>query len=64
MNDYEKSQIGMALDLLQIITEDVEENFLCKSVKDNAVRARVTMTISALYVLNNYLRAIGEEAQA
>lgn len=59
--EHMREKIRMALDMLQIITEDVEDNFLNPSVKDNAVRARATMTISALYVLSDYLRTIGEE---
>ncbi len=42
--EHMREQIRMALDMLQIITEDVEDTFLCKNVEDSAVRARATMT--------------------
>lgn len=57
--EHIRAHIGNALDLLQIITEDVEENFLGADV-DNAVKARATMTISALYILSDYLREVKE----
>ncbi len=60
--EHMREQIRMALDMLQIITEDVEDTFLCKNVEDSAVRARATMTISALYVLTDYLRGVAEGA--
>ena len=57
---YIGGQIHMAVDLLQIITEDMEDNFLCYSIPED-VKARATMTVSALYVLTDYLRDIGKE---
>lgn len=59
--EHVKSQINNALDLLQLITEDLEENFI-GAATDNAVKARATMTISALYILSDYLRNVQKEA--
>lgn len=58
--EHIKANIGNALDLLQIITEDMEENFIA-ACTDNAVKARASMTVSALYILGDYLRGIGKE---
>ncbi len=55
-----KVHIGNALDLIQLITEDVEDNFVTANV-DNDVKARTTMTISSLYILSDYLRSVPEE---
>ncbi len=57
-----KVHIGNALDLIQLITEDVEDNFVTANV-DNDVKARATMTISALYILSDHLRNIREAQQ-
>jgi len=54
-----KVHIENALDLIQLITEDVEDNFIGGGT-DNDVKARATMTVSALYVLSDYLRNIWE----
>ena len=59
--EHIKANIGNALDLLQLITEDVEENFIAAGT-DNAVKARATMTISALYILGDYLRTIQKDS--
>ena len=59
-SEHIKSSIGNALDLLQIITKDVEENFI-GAATDNDVKARAAMTVSALYILSDYLRNIGRE---
>lgn len=59
--EHIKANIGNALDLLQIITEDLEENFIGAGI-DNAVKARASMTVSALYILGDYLRNIRREA--
>jgi len=55
-----KVHIENALDLIQIITEDIEDNFVASDI-DNAVKARATMTISALYILGDYLRSVKTE---
>lgn len=60
--DHIQTHISNALDLLQIVVEDMEENFL--TATDNAVKARATMTISALYILTDYLRNVREEVTA
>jgi len=60
--EHIKVHIGNALDLIQLITEDMEDNFVTANV-DNDVKARATMTISALYVLSDYLRSIQMEVK-
>lgn len=60
--EYIKTHIDNALDLLQIITEDLEENFI-GAATDNAVKARASMTVSALYILGDYLRNIQKEGK-
>ena len=57
--EHIKVHIGNALDLIQLITEDVEDNFIGGNT-DNAVKARATVTVSALYVLSDYLRSVRE----
>ena len=52
-----------ALDLLQLIVEDAEANFIGAAV-DNDVKARASMTVSALYILGDYLKGIGKEDKA
>lgn len=59
--EHIKAHIETALDLLQLITEDVEENFI-GSAADNDVKARASMTVSALYILGDYLRNFQKEA--
>jgi len=54
-----KVHINNALDMLQMITEDMEDNFVTANI-DNDVKARATMTISALYILGDYLRSVRE----
>ncbi len=56
--NYIKSYISNAVDLIQIITEGVEDIFMGSS--DNAAKARASMTISALYILGDYLQGICE----
>ena len=58
--EHVKAQINQALDLLQLITEDLEENFI-GAATNNAVKVRASMTVSALYILGDYLRSIGKE---
>ena len=54
--EYIRIQINNALDLLQIITEDVEGSFIkCEDIR---IKARANMTVSALYVLSDFLRNI------
>ena len=55
--EHIKVHIGNALDLIQLITEDVEDNFIGGNT-DNAVKASATVTVSALYVLSDYLRSV------
>ena len=57
--EHVRVQIGNALDLLQIISEDIEGNFIGATV-DNDVKARATMTVSALCIVSEYLRSIGK----
>ncbi len=59
-SEHIRVHIENALDLLQLITEDVEANLVTANA-DSVVKARATMTISALYVLSDYLRDICEE---
>lgn len=59
--EHVKAQINQALDLLQLITENLEENFI-GAATDNDVKARAGMTVSALYILGDYLRNIRKEA--
>lgn len=61
--EHIKSQIGSALDLLQLITEDVENEFISAHV-DGAVRARATLIVSSLAILDSYLHQVCEEAGA
>ena len=60
-------EIRDALNLLQIIMEDIEENLYGDHVP-NWARARVELTISSLYVLRSYLENIckggGNDGQA
>ncbi len=60
--EHIKVHISNALDMLQLITEDVEANFVTANV-DNDAKARATMTISALYILSDYLRSVCEEGE-
>lgn len=55
--EHIKVQINNALDLLQLVTEDLEDNFISGNT-DNAMKARATLTISALYILSDYLRGV------
>lgn len=53
--EYISAHIRTALDMLQMITEDMEANFLDTSV-DSGVKARAVITISALNILSDYLQ--------
>lgn len=57
--DYEtiNSQIGLALDLLQLVTEEVEDSFIGGG-GDSRIKARAVVTVSALYILGDFLRSI------
>ncbi len=57
--DCVRVHINNALHLLQIITEGLESNLIETSV-DNIAKAYATMTVSALYILNDYLLSIRE----
>ncbi len=59
--EHVKAQINQALDLLQLITETLEENLIGAAV-DEDVKVRASMTVSALYILGDYLRNIRKEA--
>lgn len=61
--EHIKSQIGSAIDLLQLITEDVESEFVSAHV-DGAVRARATLIVSSLAILDSYLRNICKDEAA
>lgn len=61
--EHIKSQIGSAIDLLQLITEDVESEFVSDHV-DGAVRARATLIVSSLDILDSYLRNICKDEAA
>lgn len=52
-----------ALDLLQLITEDIEENFVGGKV-DNSVKGRAAITVSVLNILYDHLRGLAKEAQS
>lgn len=56
-----KVQIGKAIDLIQVISEDVEDNFIGTDLGSLA-EARATVTVSLLDVLGTYLKNIYEEA--
>jgi len=57
--EHVRAQINQALDLLQLITEDLEANFL-GAATDNDVKARATMSVNALHILGDFLRSIGK----
>jgi len=52
-----RPDLDNALDLLQLITEDIEANFVAGPVND-LVKARATLTVSVLNILGDYLRSI------
>ena len=52
-----------ALDLLQLIGEDLEENFIGADLP-NVVKARASITVSSLHILGDYLKGIGKEDKA
>lgn len=59
--EHMKVSIQSATDLLQIITEDLEENFI-RAVDDNDIKARASMTLSSLYILSDFLTSIAKSA--
>lgn len=58
-----RTRIDNSLDLLQMITEDVEEKFIRPKL-GAGIMERGTMIASSLMVLSTYLRQISEEAGA
>ena len=61
--EHVKAHIDTALDLLQLITEDIEENFIGADLP-NVVKARTSITVSSLHILGDYLKGIGKEDKA
>ncbi len=59
----QKAEINNALDMLQIITEDVEANFIEPHI-NNTITARANLTLSSLSVVSAYLRHICEGVSA
>lgn len=59
--EYLKVQIDKAIDFVQVISEDVTDNFIGTEL-GRMVEARATMTVSLLDVLTTYLKSIYEEA--
>ena len=59
--EYLKVQIDRAVDLVQVISEDVEDNFIGTEL-GRMVEARAAMTVYLLDVLTTYLKSIYEEA--
>ena len=60
--EYTAVRLKAAVDFLQVITEDFEDNFAMTG--NNAIKARAGMTISMLYILNDYLRSMIDDATA
>ena len=58
--EHIKVHIENALDLIELISDDVEENFIGTQV-DGAVKARAAMTVSTLAILSSYLRQVCKE---
>ena len=50
-------RLSSALDMLQLISEEVENNFVSGHVS-GIVKARAALTVSALWVLSDFLRSI------
>lgn len=61
--EHTQTKLDNAIDLLQLITEDVESEFINAHV-DGAVKARAAMIVSALAILDSYLREIREGVPA
>lgn len=61
--EHVKAHLEPALDLLQLITEDIEENFIGADLP-NVVKARASITVSSLHILGDYLKGIGKEDKA
>lgn len=55
-------EIESAVDMLQLIEEDVNSNFFHESVESH-YRARAGITVSAIRVLSDYLTGLSKEAQ-
>ena len=58
--EHIKFRIEMALALLQVLSEDTEENFVASGL-NNAIIARGKITLSSLYILSDYLSSIKNE---
>lgn len=58
--EHIKISIDTAVDLLQLITEDVEINFL-ESDLGRAITARASIMVSGLNILADYLRGLSKE---
>lgn len=64
-SEHIKVHIENALDLIEMISDDVEDNFIGTQVDGAvAVKARATMTVSTLAILSSYLRQVCEEVGA
>lgn len=61
--EFIKTHIANGLDLLQVITEDMEEN-LMPLAKNSFTSNHVSMAISSLYVLHTFLSGICKETRA
>ena len=61
--DAVKIKLDSAQDLVQLITEDLEDNFVRCSDLPSMVRARAEINLSALYVLSEFLRGVGQEIE-
>lgn len=56
-NDEAAIRLSSALDLLQLISEEIESNFFSGTVSD-MVKSRAELTVSAMWVLSDFLRSI------
>lgn len=61
--EHIKVRIGCAVDLLQIISEDFEDNFLTPQFPAGA-KARGILIVSMLTVLSDYLEHLRDEVTA
>ena len=60
--EYLSVELEKAMNLTQLITEDVEGNFFGASVSRD-VMARASITVSALYILSDHLKNIEKAVQ-
>lgn len=54
--EYTAVRLEGAVDFLQVITEDFDDNFV--ALNNDAIKARAGITISMLYILSDYLKSI------